>query len=54
MQPADVLLYDKLVSAPVLDLMRREAERFDVGKHCGLHTLAQTEINALLVRQRAR
>lgn len=49
MQQADIVLYDQLVSAPVLDLVRREAERVDVGKHCGKHTLPQAEINALLV-----
>lgn len=49
MQQADVVLYDKLVSPPVLDLVRREAERVDVGKRCGQHTLTQTEINSLLV-----
>jgi uroporphyrin-III C-methyltransferase/precorrin-2 dehydrogenase/sirohydrochlorin ferrochelatase len=50
MQQADVVLYDRLVSAPVLDLVRREAERVDVGKRCGKHTLPQDEINALLLR----
>lgn len=49
MQQADVVLYDRLVSPPVLDLVRREAERIDVGKQCGRHTLAQAEIGALLV-----
>lgn len=49
MQQADVVLYDRLVSAPVLDLVRREAERVDVGKRCGQHTLPQDEINALLL-----
>jgi uroporphyrin-III C-methyltransferase/precorrin-2 dehydrogenase/sirohydrochlorin ferrochelatase len=50
MQQADVVLYDRLVSAPVLDLVRREAERVDVGKCCGKHTLPQGKINALLLR----
>ncbi|MDD5180347.1 MAG: siroheme synthase CysG [Gallionellaceae bacterium] len=50
MQKADVVLYDNLVSKPVLDLTRRDAERIFVGKMRGDHTLPQEEINDLLVR----
>lgn len=49
MQQADVVVYDRLVSAPVLELVRRDAERFYVGKSRGDHTLAQDEINQVLV-----
>jgi len=50
MQKADVVLYDNLVSQPVLDMTRRDAERIFVGKRRGIHTLPQEEINDLLVR----
>ncbi|MBT0956381.1 uroporphyrinogen-III C-methyltransferase [Alphaproteobacteria bacterium KMM 3653] len=45
---ADVVVYDRLVTGPILDLARREAEMIDVGKEgFGTHT-SQTEINALI------
>ena len=50
MQKADVALYDNLVSAPVLDLVRRDATRIYVGKKRENHSLPQEEINELLVR----
>lgn len=50
MQKADVVLYDNLVSKPVLDMTRRDAERIFVGKMRGDHTLPQEGINDLLVR----
>lgn len=50
MQQADVVVYDRLVSAPVLDLVRRDAEFIYAGKERNKHTLKQESINALLVR----
>ena len=50
MQQADIVLHDKLVSAPILDLCRRDAERIYVGKERAHHTMRQEEINALMVR----
>lgn len=49
MQQADVLVYDRLVSAPILDLARRDAERFYVGKEKDNHAVPQEGINQLLV-----
>ncbi|MBI5462449.1 MAG: uroporphyrinogen-III C-methyltransferase [Gammaproteobacteria bacterium] len=49
MQQADVLVYDRLVSAPILDLARRDAERFYVGKEKNNHAVPQEGINQLLV-----
>ncbi|TQV73553.1 uroporphyrinogen-III C-methyltransferase [Exilibacterium tricleocarpae] len=49
MQQADVVLYDRLVSEPVLDLVRRDAERIYVGKRRCDHALPQADINQLLV-----
>ncbi len=47
---ADVIVHDRLVAAPVLEVARRDAERIDVGKSGPRHSLPQEEINALLVR----
>jgi uroporphyrin-III C-methyltransferase/precorrin-2 dehydrogenase/sirohydrochlorin ferrochelatase len=50
MQKADVVVYDNLVSKPILEMARRDAERIYVGKKRDDHTLPQEEINELLVR----
>ncbi len=47
---ADVIVHDRLGTVDVLDLARRDAERIDVGKSQGDHTMPQRDINALLVR----
>lgn len=49
MQQAEVVLYDRLVSPEVMELVRRDAERIYVGKKRSEHTLEQPEINQLLV-----
>jgi len=49
MQQADVVLYDRLVSAQVLELVRRDAERIYVGKKKEFHSVPQEDINQLLV-----
>ncbi|MEP6938680.1 MAG: siroheme synthase CysG [Rudaea sp.] len=48
---ADVILHDRLVSAAVLDLARRDAERIDVGKIVGRQHTPQDGINALMLEQ---
>ncbi len=50
MQMADVVVYDRLVSTQILDMVRRDAERIYVGKERDNHTLSQENINQLLVR----
>ncbi|MEO8332595.1 MAG: siroheme synthase CysG [Gallionella sp.] len=50
MQKADVVVYDNLVSKPIVEMTRRDAERIFVGKKRADHTLPQEEINELLVR----
>ncbi len=50
MQQADVVVYDRLVSPPILDMCRRDADRIYVGKERDNHALPQEEINLLLVR----
>lgn len=49
MQQADVVLYDRLVSDGVMELVRRDAERIYVGKRRAEHAMQQENINQLLV-----
>ena len=49
-QSADVLLFDALIDAAILDFARPDARRIDVGKRCGRHAMNQAAINALIVR----
>lgn len=49
LQSADVVLYDDLVSADVLELARREARRVMVGKRGGKASCRQEDINDLMV-----
>jgi len=50
MQQADVVIYDRLVSAPILDLCRRDAQMVYVGKARSDHAVSQDGINQLLVK----
>jgi uroporphyrin-III C-methyltransferase/precorrin-2 dehydrogenase/sirohydrochlorin ferrochelatase len=50
LQRADVVVHDRLVSQPILELARKDAERIYAGKERAKHTLAQEDINHLLVR----
>ena len=46
---ADVILYDQLVSADVLAMARRDAERIDVGKRCGGRHVRQEHTHQLML-----
>ncbi|MGC6386894.1 uroporphyrinogen-III C-methyltransferase [Ewingella sp. S1.OA.A_B6] len=48
-QQADVVVFDRLVSEPIMTLIPTGALRIDVGKSTRDHTLGQAEINQLLV-----
>ena len=50
MQQADVVVYDRLVSQEIMDLVRKDAEHIYAGKERSQHTLQQETINQLLVR----
>lgn len=50
MQQADVVLYDRLVTDEIMELVRRDAERVFVGKRPGDHVLAQDEISQRMIR----
>lgn len=49
LQDADVILHDRLVSAGVLELARRDATRICVGKASGGASTSQEAINRLLI-----
>ncbi|GIR91967.1 MAG: hypothetical protein CM15mP93_01540 [Thiotrichaceae bacterium] len=50
MQKADVVIYDRLVSDPIMNLLRKDSEKIYVGKERADHAMPQEEINDLLVR----
>ena len=50
MQQADVVVYDRLVSPEILNMVRRDAERIYAGKEHRNHSMSQESINELLVR----
>jgi len=50
LEEADVVVYDRLVSREIMDLVPAGVVRIYVGKRPGHHHMRQEEINALLVR----
>ncbi|MCP4433125.1 MAG: uroporphyrinogen-III C-methyltransferase [Gammaproteobacteria bacterium] len=50
MQKCDVVVYDRLVSESILELVRRDAEKIYAGKASANHSLSQESINQLLIR----
>jgi len=53
LETADVIVYDYLANAKLLDWTRPEAEKIYVGKQAGRHSIPQDEIEEILV-DRAR
>ncbi len=49
MNECDIVLHDSLVTPEILAMVRRDAERIDVGKRCGAHGTNQDEINRLMI-----
>lgn len=47
---ADVILYDQLPGEEIIASLPAEAEKIDVGKYGGQHTMRQEEIESLMVR----
>lgn len=50
LRTADVLLYDHLVSAPIVALAPADCQRTYVGKQAGNHALSQSEITSLMIQ----
>lgn len=48
---ADVIVYDRLVGDAIMDMARRDSERFYVGKARSNHSVPQEQIHDLLVEQ---
>ena len=49
LQKADVVLYDRLVNPAIVDMARKDAERYYVGKQRADHAVPQDRINQWLV-----
>ena len=49
MQKAEVVLYDRLVTKPIMDMVRKDAELVYVGKQRSEHAVPQQEINQMLL-----
>jgi uroporphyrinogen III methyltransferase/synthase len=48
---ADIVLYDKLVGVQILDMIRWDAEKIDVGKFPDYHKVSQGEINQRILEE---
>jgi uroporphyrin-III C-methyltransferase len=48
---ADVVIYDALVSPPILSMINPQAEVINAGKRKGMHSLLQEEITQLLIEK---
>ena len=50
-QSADLILHDDLVPQAILELAQPSAEIINVGKRCGVKSITQEQINALMVER---
>lgn len=48
---ADVVIYDALVSPPILGMINQLAEQIDAGKRMGRHSLLQAETTQLMIEK---
>ena len=51
LEHADVVIYDALVSSPILAMIGSQAEKIDAGKRRGRHSLIQSETTQLLIEK---
>jgi uroporphyrin-III C-methyltransferase len=48
---ADVVIYDALVSPPILGMINPQAEQINAGKRKGMHSMLQEDITQLLIEK---
>ena len=51
LEQCQVVVYDRLASNQLLDLVPNECKKIDVGKRVGNHPYLQSEINEILVQE---
>jgi uroporphyrin-III C-methyltransferase len=51
LEHADVVIYDALVSPPILAMIGAQAEQIDAGKRRGRHSMLQEDISQLLIEK---
>ncbi|MEM1169505.1 MAG: uroporphyrinogen-III C-methyltransferase [Cyanobacteria bacterium P01_H01_bin.35] len=51
LEQADVVIYDALVSPPILTMINPNAEKINAGKRRGRHSLEQTQTTQLLIEK---
>lgn len=51
LESADVVVYDALISPPILAMINAEAEQINAGKRRGRHSMQQSEITQLLIEK---
>jgi uroporphyrin-III C-methyltransferase / precorrin-2 dehydrogenase / sirohydrochlorin ferrochelatase len=54
LREADVIVYDRLIGPSILEYARRDAVRIAAGKEPGKASIAQADINAILIREAKR
>lgn len=54
LEHADVVIYDALVSQPILDMIHPGAERINAGKRRGRHSMVQEDTTQLLIDKARR
>jgi uroporphyrin-III C-methyltransferase/precorrin-2 dehydrogenase/sirohydrochlorin ferrochelatase len=54
LREADVIVYDRLIGPSILEYARRDAVRIPAGKAPGKASIAQADINAILIREARR
>lgn len=51
LEKANVVIYDRLITKVILQLIPKKAEKIYVGKRSGKHSISQDKINEILIRE---